>query len=310
MRVTEVCLLFSGLFLAQAASGQSDPSGLLPQPWDYVGPMRKVSTGFQGNQGVILHFGGTMIRTAQYGDWARRGAGHTEAEKQILQWMHTDGDKSRDGWYIARVELTAADSLLAQELLTGEGDHQLPPLPQILEKYQPQMIVVMVGTQDARKNTPLGDYYQAMEGIIQQSLSHQTICILSTIPPLPGHQVRSQRINNLLRQLGQFYRLPLLDFEQEILTRQPARWEGTLIIGRRQKEVGLPTFRAYLPEGRINSFSAPTREHLKYCGYLLLGWIAVQKIAEVKRSVLDDQPLRIDHRPLVRAQPRKPKQNR
>jgi len=82
-----------------------------------------------------------------------------------------------------------------------------------------------------------------------------------------------------LRELAEKRRLPLIDFEQEILSRRPDDWNGTLLV----KDDMHPT----ASHNGLDASSAPTPENLRESGYLLRGWLTVRKLAELKRRVID-----------------------
>lgn len=158
----------------------------------------------------------------------------------------------------------------------------MPPLTKLLDEYQPQMVVLMLGTNDASANRKVEAYKADMEKAVDALLERGVICILSTIPPHPGKPELSKSYNEALRQLAKVRELPLIDYEQEILKHRPNDWNGTLL----QKNDVHPT----VGKGGVTPTSEPTTENLGKSGYLLRGWLSVQKIAEVKKTVLDDKP--------------------
>ena len=100
------------------------------------------------------------------------------------------------------------------------------------------------------------------------------------IPPHPGRRDLAKNYNTALRELARKRAIPLIDYEQEILKRRPGdTWNGTLL----QKDDVHPTAGV----NGVNTTSAPTAENLKNSGYLLRGWLSVQKVGEAKRLVLD-----------------------
>ena len=267
--------------LIPAVRGEEKP---LPQPWDYAAPMKKVAERFKGRPGVVLHIGDSITYSNPYGQWARGGEGKTAEDKAILAWMHTGADDDTDGWWLARVDRpggrsdTACSGIRADEMLAG-GKEKLPPLTKMLDMYKPQMVVMMLGTNDASANRPATKYKADMEKAVDLMLDRGIICILSTIPPHPGQRELAKSYNEALCQLAKPRGLPLIDFEKEILKRRPDDWNGTL-LGKGDVH---PTTKV----GESMPTSAPTAENLRNSGYLLRGWLSVQKIAEVKRMVVD-----------------------
>jgi lysophospholipase L1-like esterase len=271
-----LCLLVHPAFAAEPTP--------LPQDWDYAPAMRKVAERFKGRLGVVLHVGDSITYANPYGQWARFGKGHSEEGKALLQWMHCGADDDTDGWFLARFDHpdggrshTAAGGMRADELLAG-GKQKLPSLVEMLKKYQPQMVVLMIGSNDVSQERKAEEYLADVEKGVNLILDSGSICILSTIPPFFGRPEASAKYNEGLRGLAKKHGLPLIDYEKEILLRRPRDWNGTLM----NKNDAHPT----AGNERVNSSAEPTDENLATSGYLLRGWLSVKKIGEVKKTVL------------------------
>lgn len=277
-----VLCLTSTLLLAQ------EPPRPLPQGYEYSNAMRQVAAKFKGRPGVVLHVGDSITYANPYGAWARYGAGKSADDRAVLNWMHAGKDNDSDGWWLCRVDLpggrshTACSGIRLDEMLAG-GRSKMRSLAQMIEKYQPQVVVLMLGTNDASAGRKVEDFRRDFEKAVDLILNAGTIPIVSTIPPHIGTTALARSFNDAIRTVAKEKQLPLIDFEQEILKRRPDDWNGTLL----NKGDVHPT----AAHGKINAGAAPTEENLKNCGYLLRGWLSVQKIAEVKRLVLDAPPL-------------------
>jgi hypothetical protein len=283
MKRSSPLLLLVVLFLPVSARGEEKP---LAQDWDYAAAMKKVAARFRGRPGVVLHVGDSITHANPYGQWARGGQGRTEADKKVLAWMHAGADNDTDGWWLARFDHpsggrshTAAGGIRADEMLAA-GKAGLPSLARLLDLYKPQAVVLMLGTNDASANRPVEAYAADMRKAVDLILGQGAVCILSTIPPHPGRPELARAYNDALRQLASRRSLPLIDYEKEILKRRPDDWNGTL-LGKNDVH---PT----AASGTITAASAPTAENLRNSGYLLRGWLSVQKIAEVKRTVFHE----------------------
>ncbi len=286
-------VLLFGLTPARAAEKP------LPQSWDYSADMKKVAANFHGRPGVVLHVGDSITYSNPYGQWARNGEGKTNEDKTALQWMHSGADNDSDGWYLARFDspeggrsFTACSGICADEMLAG-GKRDMPSLAKILAKYEPQAVVLMLGTNDASTGRAVADYRADMEKAVDLILRQGAVCILSTIPPYPAKEELAKSYNVELRKLAKSRGLPLIDFEQEILTRRKDDWNGTL-LGKNDVH---PT----VDHGGATPHSAPTAENLRNSGYLLRGWLSVQKIAEVKKTVFDALEAKPETRPKIPA---------
>jgi hypothetical protein len=272
------------LFVAAACASAADEK-LLPQAWEYAGAMKKVVAKSKGRPGVVIHVGDSITYANPYSQWARSGEGRTDDDRTALKWMHAGADDDNDGWYLARHDHpdggrsdTACSGLRADELLAG-GRNKMPPLAKLLEMYQPQVVVLMIGTNDAAAGRKVADYQADVGKAVEKILDAGVVCILSTIPPYPGKMAEIREYNEALRKLAKARQLPLIDFEQEILSRRPNDWDGTLLM----KSDAHPS----AEQGGTKPTSAPSAENLRNSGYLLRGWLSVKKIAEVKQAVFD-----------------------
>jgi len=273
------------LFIVSALRGEEKP---LAQAWDYAKAMKKVAERLKGRPGVVLHIGDSITYANPYGQWARGGQGKTEVDKAVLAWMHTGAGDDTDGWWLASFDHpdggrshTACSGIRADELLVG-GRQKIASLAMMLDTYKPQMVVLMVGTNDASADRPVAAYKADIEKALDLMRERGIICILSTLPPHPGKPDLAKSYNEALRQTARARELPLIDYEKEILKRRPEDWNGPLL----ERNDVHPT----IGQGEVKPTSAPTAENLRSSGYLLRGWLSVQKIAEVKRMVLDAKP--------------------
>jgi hypothetical protein len=255
------------------------------QLWDYAHAMKRVAVIFHGRTGVVLHVGDSISYANPYGQWARQGEGRTTDDKALLTWMHAGADDDSDGWWLARFDHpdggrshTASSGMRTDELLAG-GKNGLPALCQLLETYRPQLVVLMIGTNDVNAGRAVAAYRADLERAVDLLLGQGIVCIISTLPPHPAQQALAKSYNDAIRAVARAREMPLIDYEQEILQRRPKDWNGTLL----QRNDVHPT----AEQGGTSAASEPTPENLRNSGYLLRGWLSVQKIGEVKRTVLD-----------------------
>jgi hypothetical protein len=257
----------------------------IAESWDYAPTMQKVAARGNGLPGIVLHIGDSLTYSNPYGQWARYGAGKTAADKAVLEWMHTGADDDRDGWWLCRFDhpdggrsYTAAGGLRLEELLAG-GKEGLPSLAEMLDRYRPVAIVLMIGTNDASAERDPKQFQAELTQAVKTVLDRGIVCILSTIPPQPQKTALATKYNESIRNLAREKKLPLVDLELEILLRRPDDWNGTLL---EKNDVHLSAMR-----GELNSASEPIAENLRKVGYLLRGWLSVRKLAEVKERVFD-----------------------
>ena len=280
--------ILCGIALLQLTAAPVLAAELLPQAWDYTAAMKKVAAEFTGRQGVVIHVGDSITYANPYGQWATDGEGKSEDDKALLAWMHTGRNDDTDGWYLARFDhpaggrsYTAAGGIRLDEMLAG-GRGGMPSLREMLETYRPQMVVLMLGSNDASQDRRVEDYRGDVETAVNTILAAHAIPILSTIPPHIQRPELARSYNIALREIARRRALPLIDYEGEILTRRPNDWNGTLLNLNDLH----PTANTGGENG-VKASSTPTDDNLKRSGYLLRGWLSVKKIGEVKRRVLD-----------------------
>jgi hypothetical protein len=265
-----------GLALAQ------EPVRPLAEAWDYAPAMKKVAAKFKSVEGVVLHVGGSMTIANPYTDWSRNGKGKTPADEAILKWMHAGTKDKKDGWWLCRMEVKpyrayTSESGLESPMLLAGGKRGLAPLDELLAEYKPRMVTLEVGIYDVENKRPLPDFEMNMSKALDQILAAGAIPILNTIPPFKADLERTRSYNVSLRALAKAHGIPVLDLEREILQRRPDDWYNTLM-----KRIHLTA-----REAGGNTAAEPTPANLRTSGYLLRGYLTVQKIAEVKKRVLD-----------------------
>lgn len=276
-----------------AATAQGPDAGkaeLIRDTWDWQEAMRQVDAGFTGTPGVVIHIGDSMTYSASYGRWARKGEGRGIRDAMTLDWMHTEKQDDTDGWYLAAFDVkegnkmmnrsyTAASGLSLADAIKG-GHNGLPPLQDILKKYNPQIAVVLLGTVDATDGRSAEDYKADLEKAVGIILANHTIPVLNTLPPHYQKLDLVQQYNKAIVQVATQHKVPLIDLYGEIVSRQPGRaWYGTL-LSKNSTSLSAST------DG-VNVTSEPTTENLAKVGYLLRCYLTVQKMTMIKMQVVD-----------------------
>ncbi|HEX3315704.1 MAG TPA: SGNH/GDSL hydrolase family protein [Gemmataceae bacterium] len=278
MRISIAIVLMS----AAQTFGQPPSVAPLAESWDYVPAMKKAAVRFAGNEGVVLHVGGSMTIANPYTTWARSGKGKSPRDVAILRWMHTGANDKSDGWWLCRTEIEhyrayTAESGLESPMLRAGGKRGLPPLEKMLAEFKPRMVTIECGIYDVENKRPLDEYEANMAKAIDQITAAGAIPILTTIIPFKADLARSKSYSEALRKLAKSRQIPVLDVEREILTRRPDDWYGKL------------TDRIHLIAAQAGTSpgAEPTAANLASSGYLLRCYLTVQKIAEIKERVLD-----------------------
>ncbi len=277
-----VSALLAVLALTCPQASPAPASSPRPEDWEYAAPMKKAAARFNGQEGVVIHVGGSMTIANPYTTWARNGKGRTAEDQAILKWMHAGTNDKTDGWWLCRTELEhyrayTSESGLKSAMLFDGGKRGLPTLEKMLDEYKPRMVTIECGIYDVEDGVPLDEYRKNMARALDLILERGAIPILNTIPPFKAQLENTRRFNEALRALAKERGAPVIDLEREIFSRRPDDWFGTLVD------------RIHLTAGKagVNAASEPTEENLRRSGYLLRGWLTVRKIAEVKQRVID-----------------------
>jgi lysophospholipase L1-like esterase len=250
------------------------------ESYDYAAAMKPIAAKFKGMPGVYLHLGDSITYANPNTAWARGGQGQTAAERAFLQWSHAGRRNDSDGWYLASVDVpsgrshTAASGVRSDEYLKG-GKGGLPPLADILKKYNPQLALYMLGTNDISAGRPVGMYIGHVEKAVDALLDNGTVVILSTLPPYRGRTKQVDEFNAALCDLAKKKQIPLIDLYAEMKARAGDDME-----------------KLYLSNDGVHLSAQPANgpaneENLKKSGYLLRCYLAVHKGMEVKARVFD-----------------------
>jgi len=311
MRRSLVCA-FTLLVIAGSASG-----AVTTESWDWVTQCRLYHLRFSDTEGVVCHFGDSITYSNPYSQWIRGGAGRTTSDNAIRTWMFTNQgdtgehrtptnftdiltDWSNDGWYLAYQDnslgggsYTARSSIRSDQYLNGTYD--LPTVENMLDNYKPEIVVLMLGTNDASANRTTSAFKTDMEEILKHIIyldgnpSNEyrgTVPIISTIPPKRDDMTDVANYNTAILQLAEQYKLPIIDFCGEILLRRPTTWDGTLISGTDGVH---PT----ASQGGYTATSDPYASGgvaLSNSGYLLRCFLSVQRIKAVWNEIVDHTP--------------------
>ncbi|HYF01333.1 MAG TPA: GDSL-type esterase/lipase family protein [Planctomycetota bacterium] len=289
----------------------------------WVTRCRVVYNGGSGkNDGMVLQIGDSITYSNPYGQWPRNGAGKTAEDNAVTVWCGANTTfpagldaTSTNGFYLCAVDvpssnrsMTAASGITAAEYLSGAGNGATP-MPSTTDTAtargyvtsssyggnlhittvaaafaNARFAVVMLGTNDAGANRPAADVANDLGAIIDVLEGRNIVVILSTIPPRADRDVT--QINAQIRSLAQTRGLPLIDYYAEILARRSGTsWQGTLIGADGVHPTSVNSAADAYAGGDATAHRTGT--NATNDGYLLRGWLTMQKLKEVKAYVVD-----------------------
>lgn len=274
-------LACAALLAAGAARAESGMK-VKQDPKEYAEAMKAVAAKFKGTAGVFLHIGDSITYANQNTRWAGKMncGGGTAEEQAFAKWTHAGDRNEKDGWFLAYTDCpgnrseTACSGIRADQYNQG-GKSGMAPLADIVKKYNPQIALYMLGTNDISAGRAVDAYIKDVEAAMDVLLANGTIPILSTLPPYRGKESVVDGYNKALRELAKKKKLPLLDLNEEMKARAGADAEKNYLC----------------PDGiHLSNEPAggpPTVENLAKCGYLLRCYTAVVKGMDVKAAVVD-----------------------
>jgi lysophospholipase L1-like esterase len=272
----------------KTAAPKPEPTAVKPEPpatadeAGWAAAMLAVAKKYTGEAGLVVPMGDSLTYANQAGRWARNGEKRTAEENAICAWMHADKNDKSNGWWLAADDQptgrswTAASGATSAEYIAG-GKGGLPSLAEIIKAHNPQIALIMLGTNDISRGVPPAEFLKNMETIYRACLDNGTIPVAQTVAPTAWDKGKlMDQYNNGLKALAQKLKIPLIDVNAEFLARRPGdTWQNTLVSGDGAH------FTSELAGGPA------TDENLKNCGYLLRCWLMVHKVMEIKTEVLD-----------------------
>ena len=273
-------LVVTGILLAGPCFAQDAVPKGAKEPYDWVPAMRGLTRDFAGKKGMVLRLGDSIMYANPGSAYLRFGKGRTEPELAVCRWMKAGETGTGSGIWLSIADqpggrsYTAASGVTTGQYLQG-GKGGLPKLDDILKEHQPQIAVVLLGTNDLGANVAPAAYAKNMETIVDKLLATRTIPVLVTVPPTKRNPEAAVAYNEELRKIGARHKLPIVDYHGEILARRPKDWLGTLI----SNDGVHPT--------AVDPAGPATEENLSKSGYLLFGWATLNKLVEIKNRVID-----------------------
>jgi hypothetical protein len=147
----------------------------------------------------------------------------------------------------------------------------------------------MFGTNDLGQLTAK-EYDAKTRSVVDRCLKNGTVVILTTIPPRSGMLEKAKQFADVQRKIAADLKLPLIDYQAEILKRRPDDWDGTLPKFKEfAKDVyQVPTLIAAdgVHPSNPQKLSDYSAEALKGNGFQLRNVLTLHAYADVIRRVL------------------------
>ena len=236
--------------------------------------MAKVHAKFKGKAGRVAQFGDSITYSMAF--WSPMGWSdptpflHADdlpkkpQNKRWRDWIIGPRDKgpkfgNYSGWRVGNL---------------------LKKMDEVIRRDQPEVAIVMLGTNDVAGGKVPQGYEAGLRQIIDKCLAAGCVPIINTIPPRRNREEAVLAANTIIRKLAAEKKIPVADFHAAILKRRPGNsWDGTLI----SKDGVHPS------GGKTQDYSS---DNLKTCGYALRNWVNFLALREVYFRVLHPEEAR------------------
>ena len=273
IRVCVACLMAAALVVVGDRARAADP--------EWVGPMKTVHAGFTGTPGALGLFGDSITYSLAF--WAPWEYAPKTLDLETAKALATvRGYTKADCWRKWRGREYGNESGQTTRWAQENVDTWL-------KKLNPEVVVLMFGTNDLTQ-TDVKTYEAQTRAVVDKCLKNGTVVILTTIPPRSGAVEKSKSFAAAQRKIATEKKLPLIDYQAEILARRPDDWDGTLPKFKESaKDVyQVPTLIAAdgTHPSNPSAFNDYSETALKNNGFQLRNVLTLRMYADVIRQVL------------------------
>jgi len=239
---------------------------------DWVEPMKKVHARFTGQAGTVAQFGDSITITMAFFN-------PLQAEIKNLPKELAPAHKWLRGHVQPRCWAAWKDPAFGNNGGTTSAWGK-SGIDRWLKRLNPEVALVMWGTNDTYAGPKPPQYTENMRYIIQACLDNGTVPILYTIPPVgnqAGNPRQTAHVESFVkadRQIAAEKKVPLIDFYKEIMTRRPDDFAKSLLGDNLH-----PSY----PKDFQRDFST---EALRRSGYTLRNYLTLKAMWEVQQKVL------------------------
>lgn len=274
MRAIMIIMLGGLLGIGQAGAQETaDPQ--------WVPAMREVHKNFTGTPGTLALFGDSITDSLAF--WAPLEYAPKTLDRSLAEPIATvKGHMKPDCWRKWRGPDFGNQS--GQTIRWADEN-----LDRWLKKLNPEVIVLMFGTNDLRQ-VATADYEKTLRRVVERCLKNGSVVILTTIPPRSGMVEKAAEFAVAQRRVARDLKVPLVDYQAEILKRRPKDWDGSLPQFRdwAKEPYQVPTLIAAdgIHPSAPNAHADYSEEALRSHGFQLRNVLTAKMYAQVITRVL------------------------
>jgi lysophospholipase L1-like esterase len=277
-KIVFAVLLLFGLPLAVFSA---EPAAKADERPAWVPAMKKVHADFKGTPGTFAHFGDSITVTKAF--WTplfyepkKMSPEMNKARDAVKEYM------KKDCW--AEWKGPEYGNEGGMTIIWADDN-----VDKWLKKLNPEVVLLMFGTNDLTQ-VSLEEYEKKTRSVVERCLKNGSIVILTTIPPRSGLVDKSKQFADVQRKIAKDFKLPLIDYQAEILKRRPDDWDGSLAKFKDSPgdEYQVPTLiaRDGVHPSNPSKYNEYSDDGLNNNGYVLRSYLTLMTYAEVLRNVL------------------------
>lgn len=254
------------------------PANAADPPW--VAAMKDVHARYKGTPGTLAMFGDSITVTMAFWaplQWEPKAmpADMTAALATVKTYMKPDG------WAKWKGPKYGSNGGMTIRWADENIDTWLKGL-------NPETAVILFGTNDLG-GLERTEFQAKTAAVVERCLRNGTVVILTTLPPRSGRVEKGKDFADAVREVARAKKVPLIDYQAEILKRRPDDWDGSLpkFKGVKGSAYEVPTLIAR--DGVHPSYPKAHQDYsadsLSKNGYALRNYLTVLAYAEVIEGV-------------------------
>ncbi|MHC4175932.1 MAG: family 16 glycoside hydrolase [Planctomycetota bacterium] len=255
----------------------AQPAGPDKETW--VPAMKRVHAKFTGQQGSFAEFGDSITCSRAFWFTMRYHAKNGPPE-MVRAFRLVDGYMLQDCWD------RKGPKYGNQGSMTIRWAHE--NVDTWLKTLNPEVANIMFGTNDLGP-LEVEEYETKTREVVRKCIDNGTVVILNTLPPKHGRAEKAAVFAEAVRKIARELKVPLVDYQREILLRRPDDWDGALEKFSRYKGYDVPTLISrdgVHPSNCKKYIGDYSPEGLKNNGFGLWNYLVLMQYAEVIREVL------------------------
>lgn len=247
----------------------------------WVAPMKAVHARFTGTPGTLAAFGDSITVTLAF--WAPlQGEPRDMPDDMKAALATVKGHMKADCWAKWKGPAYGSEGGMTVRWADENVDRWL-------KKLNPEAAVILFGTNDLG-GLDRKEFRAKTASVVDRCLKNGTVVLLTTLPPRSGAVAKAKDFAAAVREVAREKKVPLVDFQAEVLKRRPDDWDGSLpkfkdVPGG---EYEVPTLIAR--DGVHPSFPKAHQDYsadsLSKSGYALRNYLTVVAYADVISRVL------------------------